>query len=116
MAVPPAPATTVTSDPAPPPAIPQHSSRPAPPRPASAWRWPGCSACCWSPASRWWATWSPLAAPAPGNLAERVSNVAQGRNEIQDERERVMDVASQFMLRVNTYGPDLLDDDGQMPE
>ncbi|MBM7508861.1 hypothetical protein ABKW28_05630 [Nocardioides sp. 31GB23] len=51
-----------------------------------------------------------------GNLVERVSNVAQGRNEIQDERERVMDVASQFMLRVNTYGPDLLDDDGQMPE
>lgn len=53
---------------------------------------------------------------ADGNLAERVANVAQGRNEIQDERERVMDVASQFMLRVNTYGPDLLDDDGQMPE
>lgn len=53
---------------------------------------------------------------ADGNLAERVSNVAQGRNEIQEERERVMDVASQFLLRVNTYGPDLLDDEGQMPE
>ncbi len=53
---------------------------------------------------------------ADGNLAQRVANVAQGRNEIQDERERVMDVASQFMLRVNTYGPDLLDEDGQMPE
>jgi hypothetical protein len=53
---------------------------------------------------------------AEGNLAERVSNVAQGRNEIQEERERVMEVASQFMLRVNTYGPDLLDDDGRMPE
>ncbi|GHJ59241.1 hypothetical protein NOK12_17590 [Nocardioides sp. OK12] len=53
---------------------------------------------------------------ADGNLAERVSNVAQGRNEIQEEREQVMEVASQFMLRVNTYGPDLLDEDGRMPE
>ena len=53
---------------------------------------------------------------AEGSFAERVVDAAQGRNEIQEERERVMEVASQFMLRVNTYGPDLLDDGGRMPE
>jgi hypothetical protein len=36
-------------------------------------------------------------------------------DDVQAEREQVLDVASQFMLRVNTYGPDLLDEGGQMP-
>ncbi|MCW2794935.1 hypothetical protein [Nocardioides sp.] len=34
----------------------------------------------------------------------------------QAERETLMSQAEQFMLRVNTYGPDLLDDSGKMPE
>ena len=35
---------------------------------------------------------------------------------LQSEREDVMSRAGQFMLRVNTYGPDLLNEDGTMPE
>lgn len=34
----------------------------------------------------------------------------------QRSREAVMAQAQQFMLRVNTYGPDLLDSNGQMPK
>jgi hypothetical protein len=36
-------------------------------------------------------------------------------DDLQREREAVMAQSEQFMLRVNTYGPDLLDDQGQMP-
>jgi len=36
--------------------------------------------------------------------------------EVQTQRDLVMSRAGQFMLRVNTYGPDLLADDGTMPE
>jgi Mce-associated membrane protein len=35
---------------------------------------------------------------------------------LQSEREDVMRQAGQFMLRINTYGPDLLADDGTMPD
>lgn len=35
---------------------------------------------------------------------------------LQREREAAMSQSEQFMLRVNTYGPDLLDDQGQMPK
>lgn len=35
---------------------------------------------------------------------------------VQAEREQVMTQSEQFMLRVNTYGPDLLDSKGQMPK
>jgi len=35
---------------------------------------------------------------------------------VQAEREQVMTQSEQFMLRVNTYGPDLLDSQGQMPK
>lgn len=41
----------------------------------------------------------------------------QGDQErIQGEREAVMAQTEQFMLRMGTYGPDLLDDKGAMPE
>lgn len=53
---------------------------------------------------------------ARGNLPERVGSVLSGENAIAAERERVMDVASQFMLRVNSYGPDDLAEDGTMPD
>lgn len=36
-------------------------------------------------------------------------------DDVQGERESVMAQSRQFMLRVNTYGPDLLDDKDQMP-
>lgn len=45
-------------------------------------------------------------------LADRDS----GTDDLQSSRETVMNQAEQFMLRVNTYGPDLLDDNGEMPE
>ena len=35
---------------------------------------------------------------------------------VQSERETVMSQSEQFMLRVNTYGPDLLDDQDEMPK
>ncbi len=41
-------------------------------------------------------------------LAER-RGAADG---VQSEREAVMRQAEQFMLRINTYGPDQLDDEG----
>ena len=37
-------------------------------------------------------------------------------DEVQAERERVMAQTEQFMLRMGTFGPDLLDDQGGMPE
>ena len=37
-------------------------------------------------------------------------------DDLQRERESVMAQTDQFMLRMGTYGPDLLDDKGQMPE
>lgn len=36
--------------------------------------------------------------------------------DLQSEREAVMAQSQQFMLRVNTYGPDLLDETNQMPD
>jgi len=36
--------------------------------------------------------------------------------DLQSEREVVMAQTDQFILRMGTYGPDLLDDKGQMPE
>lgn len=36
--------------------------------------------------------------------------------DLQAEREKVMAQSEQFMLRVNTYGPDLLDSKGEMPK
>lgn len=53
---------------------------------------------------------------ASGSLPERVGDVLSGEDAIAAQRERVMDVASQFMLRVNSYGPDDLAEDGTMPD
>jgi Mce-associated membrane protein len=41
--------------------------------------------------------------------------VEGSQGELQDERDQVMSTAEQFLLRVNTYGPDLLEDT-QMPK
>lgn len=38
------------------------------------------------------------------------------QDRVQSDREEVMAQASQFLLRMGTYGPDLLDDSQQMPE
>lgn len=40
----------------------------------------------------------------------------QGSGEDQAQREELMSQTEQFMLRMGTYGPDLLDDNEQMPE
>jgi Mce-associated membrane protein len=39
-----------------------------------------------------------------------------GPDDLQADREAAMNVTQQFVLRVNTYGPKLLDQQGQMPE
>ena len=45
-------------------------------------------------------------------LAERRGEA----DDVQSEREAVMSQVEQFVLRLNTYGPDQLDDQGHMPE
>ena len=47
---------------------------------------------------------------------DRATGAVTGDDSVQQEREQVMNAASQFMLRVQTYGPDLLDENGAMPE
>jgi len=51
-----------------------------------------------------------------GLLAWLVTQRSGDASDVQAQREKVMSQARQFVLRVNTYGPDLLDDDGTMPE
>lgn len=53
---------------------------------------------------------------AAGGTLDRVGGLLTGEDAIAEEREAVMAVASQFMLRVNTYGPDDLAEDGTMPD
>ena len=36
--------------------------------------------------------------------------------DLQDQREAVMSQTEQFVLRINTYGPDQLDDEGHLPD
>jgi len=45
--------------------------------------------------------------------ADRLGN---DQSELQSERERVMNVSEQFMLRLGNHDPTMLDDNGQMPE
>lgn len=51
-----------------------------------------------------------------GTLAWLVSQRSGEADQLQTQREEVMSQARQFILRVNTYGPDLLAEDGTMPE
>lgn len=48
------------------------------------------------------------------SVAGRAS--ADGGLELPDEREQVMSLTDQFVKRLGTYSPDMLDDSGQMPE
>lgn len=41
---------------------------------------------------------------------------ADGGLDLPDEREQVMSLTDQFVKRLGTYSPDMLDDSGQMPE
>ena len=45
-----------------------------------------------------------------------VPGVGGGRDDVQAEREAVMAQTEQFVLRFGTYGPDLLDEQGGMPD
>ena len=49
-----------------------------------------------------------------GSGWHRVSSAFSGDDPLQTERDAIMSQARQFVLRVNTYGPDQLDKDGQM--
>lgn len=51
-----------------------------------------------------------------GTLVWLLSQRSGDASDLQAEREKVMSQSRQFILRVNTYGPDLLSDDGTMPE
>lgn len=53
---------------------------------------------------------------ASGCLIWLVANRTGEASDLQSEREQVMNVSEQFALRVGTYGPEMLDDQGQMPE
>lgn len=53
---------------------------------------------------------------ADGTVGERIGALVSGDDPAQPTREEVMSQARQFMLRVNTYGPSMLDDQDQMPE
>ena len=48
------------------------------------------------------------------SLAAR--SAADGGLDLPDEREQVMSLTDQFVKRLGTYSPDMLDDSGQMPE
>ena len=54
--------------------------------------------------------------PAGEGTVDRVGGLLSGEDAIAEEREAVLSVASQFMLRVTTYGPDDLAEDGTMPD
>lgn len=43
------------------------------------------------------------------------AGLPDGGGDVADRRETVMSVTDQFVRRMGTYGPDLLDDSGQMP-
>ncbi len=51
-----------------------------------------------------------------GTLIWLVAGRGGAADDLQRDREAAMAQSTQFMLRVNTYGPDLLDDAGEMPE
>lgn len=53
---------------------------------------------------------------ASGTLIWLLADRQGEASDVQREREAVMAQSEQFMLRVNTYGPDLLDDKSEMPE
>lgn len=53
---------------------------------------------------------------ADGSVVDRTQALVAGDDPAQAERDVVMSQARQFMLRINTYGPDLLAGDGTMPD
>ncbi len=53
---------------------------------------------------------------ASGSLIWLAAHRTGTESDISSGREQVMSLSQQFMLRMGTYGPDLLDDNGQMPD
>ena len=53
---------------------------------------------------------------ASGSLIWLVAHRTGSGADTSAEREQVMSLSDQFVLRMGTYGPDLLDDQGQMPD
>jgi len=56
-----------------------------------------------------------LVLASAGTLVWLVTQRSDDASDLQAQREKVMSQARQFVLRVNTYGPDLLEADGTMP-
>ena len=57
-----------------------------------------------------------IAGDGTGSGLHRVSSAFATDDPLQSERDAVASQARQFALRLNTYGPDLLDAQGQMPK
>lgn len=57
-----------------------------------------------------------IVASAATAAALLISRGGSGSSETQSAREEVMAQTEQFMLRMGSYGPDLLDDQGAMPD
>ncbi len=57
-----------------------------------------------------------LIVAAGATLGWLVTQRSGDSSDLQASREKAMSQARQFVLRVNTYGPDLLEPDGTMPE
>lgn len=53
---------------------------------------------------------------ALATIGWQVVQRATGPEDPQPTRERVMSLSEQFLLRINNYGPDMLDDSEQMPD
>lgn len=53
---------------------------------------------------------------ASGSLIWLAAHRTGSEADIAADREKAMSISEQFMLRMGTYGPDLLDDSGQMPD
>ncbi len=63
-----------------------------------------------------WSTWTVLDKGAGGNPAKKVDSLIDPVSDPTVDREKALAAARSFVQRFNTYGPDLLGDDGKMPE
>lgn len=63
-----------------------------------------------------WSAWTVLDKGAGGNPAKKVDSLIDPASDPTVEREKALAAGRTFVQRFNTYGPDLLGDDGKMPE
>lgn len=63
-----------------------------------------------------WSVWTVLDKGAGDNPAKKVDSLIDPVSDPTVDREKALAAARTFVQRFNTYGPDLLGDDGKMPE